>query len=147
MVTNVNMLEHSEAPEFISGCQWGLYWSCHPISRLHIFSSVFRCPVRFMRENVRFVITLICVVEGSWFIYYLCLFTPWCSRRLTVAQRVPLVEHKLRNSARGLLVAEGVIDPVFSVSALTWFIIYIYIFILELYSSYVFMFKTKVLHS
>jgi len=55
----------SEAPEFISGFQWGLCWSCHPISRLHVFSSVFRCPVRFMRENVRFVITLICVVEGS----------------------------------------------------------------------------------
>ena len=61
-------------------------------------------------------------------IYLLFVFiytTIWTSRRLALAQRVPLVAQKLGTSARGLLVAEGIIRPVFSVSALTWFIIYI----------------------
>jgi hypothetical protein len=32
-------------------------------------------PLGFPREHVRFVITPICVVGGSWLICYLCLFT------------------------------------------------------------------------
>ena len=35
---------------------------------------------------------------------------------------MPLVGQELRTSARGQLVTEDVIRPVFSVSALTWFI-------------------------
>jgi len=60
------------------------------------------------------------------YLLFVFIYTMICtSSRLTVTQRVPLVGQKLGTSARGLLVAEGVIRPVFSVSALTWFIIYI----------------------
>jgi hypothetical protein len=70
------------------------------------FSSVFWCPLRFLRKNnVLLVFSPICFLAGSLIIHVICIYlrilesntisNVWCSCRLTLIPRVSLVEHEL----------------------------------------------------